>query len=63
MKVSERCSNVAPGCPSADWTSSRVEGYWWYLNEREGATDLVICAPECKGSFVPSGACLHLIPR
>jgi hypothetical protein len=56
------CRDVAPGCPSPNWGSSN-DGYWWYLNEREGATDLVICAPECKGSFIPLGACFHLNSR
>ncbi len=50
--------DIAPGCPTANW--GNVDGYWWYVNARSDATDLVICAPECAGSFVPAGACLRL---
>jgi hypothetical protein len=53
--------HVAPGCPSATW--GNTEGYWWYLAPREDATDLIICAPECAGSFASMGACLRLAPR
>jgi hypothetical protein len=51
--------NVEPGCPTADISAGEI-GYWWYLVDRGDATDLVICAPECAGSFTSFGGCLSL---
>jgi hypothetical protein len=60
------CS-VAPGCPSAEPYDTGESGYWWYFGKSgvsdsgEKFTDLVICAPECAGSFY-LGGCLSLYP-
>ncbi len=55
-----QCRDIAPGCPKATWFTT--PGYWWYLNEADGAVDVVICAPECAGSFAGGSHCLRLNP-
>jgi len=51
---------IAPGCPSAaaaDWNN----GSWWYLVARGEDTDLVVCAPECGGAYLPGKhGCLRM---
>jgi hypothetical protein len=53
------CKTIAPGCTRPTWGSS--DGYWWYLNSRQDAIDVVICAEQCGGSYNAGGnACLML---
>jgi hypothetical protein len=55
------CSGVVPGCPTPE-PYNHALGYWWYLVDRGDAADLVICAPECAGSFKHGPACAVLDP-
>jgi hypothetical protein len=56
------CTGVVPGCPTPE-PYYYATGYWWYLVDRGDAADLVICAPECAGSFQYGPACAVLKPH